>query len=134
MCAAYLGASVGLAAAVVYLPMAGDAEAIVSGGNRVEVATFMTMFFLPPLIAVGVVVTIVYLFFRRPFVRYAWLIVLFVVLTGDLTLLMADGWQTRLLTCWHCESQFMLFGGILPGTLFMLIPALAGLSQAPPRV
>ena len=129
-CAAYLGAALGLSAALVYLPPGSDdVVAIAHRGDKLAALGLAVAGLLGPLVAIGVVVTALYLWFRYPSLRSAYLIVSFGVLVGDVTLLMADGWKNGFLTCWDCDGPMTPARGILPGSLFILIPPLAGLFQ-----
>jgi type IV secretory pathway VirB2 component (pilin) len=132
--AAYLAAAFGLAVAFVYLPIGShDPVAIAHRGDKLAALGLVMAGLLGPLIVIGVIVTGLYLWFRLPFLRHAYLTLLFGVLVGDITLLMADGWKNGFLTCWDCDGPMVLARGILPGSLFMLIPLPTGSFQRDTR-
>lgn len=128
---AYLGAALVLAGALVYFPRgSSDPVAVAHRGDKVAATAMVAAGLVSPVILVGVAVTALFLWSRHPVLRNAYLVVMFVVLVGDLTLLMADGWKDGLLTCWDCEGPFLLVRGIIPGSLFMLIVPVVWLWQS----
>ena len=132
-CALYLGAALALAAALVYLPRPTDPMAAAHYGDKLAALGLAVTGLVSPIVVIGVIVTACYLWSRHPVLRKAYLIVLFVVLVGDFTLLMADGWTSGFLTCWDCDGPLLLARFLLPGSLFMVIASLVILPSASQR-
>lgn len=92
--------------------------------DKAATLAFIALSVLIPLVGVGAMITVIYLRFRGQGLRYAHLITFYVVLVGELIVLLADSDRPGLLLCWDCERALAWARLILPGSLFMLVAPL----------
>ena len=78
-----------------------------------------------PVALCGVVLTSAYLRWPRPSTRYAYLVVLFLILVANVVLVVTGGWRYALGDCWMCGGPVAWSKALLPATLFIVIAPLA---------